>query len=166
MKKSLSTAIHNAARNDDALTLRSLLDENPDAVEIENEHGEAALVTAAVAGSTVCVRLLLDRGAEPGRQKGFALTCACYHGHTRVVQAILRAGGDDIVRQVPRWHGLHAACGWGDSSKPNAEIVKMLLDCGASSKRVFEGRTPLQYAIDAGRHDIVSILTQHGKSRS
>lgn len=164
MDKALAIAIHEAAKADDERSIRSLLVDHPGAVEIENEHGEAPLVTAAVEGSSSCVRVLLEYGAKPDRQKGFALTCACYHGHAEVVQSLLDAGADRVVREVKRWHGLHAACGWGSASKPNVDIVSMLLDAGANSKRVFEGRTPLQYARDIGRADIVSILTQHQSS--
>ncbi len=157
--------VHDAARDDDLSFLRSVLSSRPDAVEIENADGEAPLVTAAALGNTAAVKLLLEHGADPCRQRGFALTCACYHGHAGVVQALLQAGADRVVHDVSRWHGLHAACGWGEASKPNVEIVRMLLAAGASSKRKFLGRTPLQYAEEAGRADIVSLLREHHSSR-
>ena len=86
------------------------------------------------------VSLLVEHGADVNEQKGFALTCACYHGHVDVVRALLDAGGDTVARQR-RWHGLHAACGWGEGSKPSVEIVRMLLDAGALPDRQFQGRT-------------------------
>ena len=165
MNEPLGIRIHQAAHDNDGSSLRLLLANHPEAVGIENVHGEAPLVTAAVEGSTNCVKLLLENGADPCHQEGFALTCACYHGHAAIVQALLEAGADAVVQEVPRWHGLHAACGWGDGSRPNAEIVKMLLDVGANAKRVFQGRTPLQYAKAAGHTDIVSVLQQHTKHR-
>ncbi len=42
----------------------------------------------------------------------------------------------------------------------------MLLEAGTNPKKVFEGKTPLQYAKAAGLLDIVSILKQHNTSHS
>ena len=64
------------------------------------------------------------------------------------MKILLKGVADAVIREVPRWHGLHAACGWG--KKPKAEIVPILLDAGANPKKVFEGKTPLQYAQAAG----------------
>ncbi len=47
----------------------------------------------------------------PLKEKGVALTCACYWGHAEVVKILLEGGADAVIREVPRWHGLHAACG-------------------------------------------------------
>ena len=54
----------------------------------------------------------------------------------------------------------------GGAKKPNVAIVQMLPDARANAKRVFCGKTPLQYAKAAGQSEIVSILKQHHKSRS
>ena len=164
MPESLADRVHGAADRNDVSSLRSLLAEHPDAIEIENDDGEAPLVAAAVEGSTAAVKLLLELGADPCRQKAFALTCACYWGHVDVVEALLEGGGDVAVREVRRWHGLHTACGWG--RHPKVEIVQMLLDAGANPKRIFEGRTPLQYAKEKGQSEIVALLQKHREPRS
>ena len=69
MIEPLAARIHEAAGDNEVAQLRSILADQPEAVEIENEHGEAPLVTAAVEGSTDCVKLLLAHGADSCRRR-------------------------------------------------------------------------------------------------
>ena len=135
MDSDVTQRLRDAASANDLAELKQLLDASPEAVDWGDENDEAALVAASCAGQLDAVKFLLERGADPCRQKGFALTCACYWGHSSVVQILLDAGADKVVRENRRWHGLHAACGWGKN--PKIETVKLLIEYGANVKRIF-----------------------------
>ena len=162
MDSDFAQQLHDAAGANDVATLKQLLTSRPEAVDWGDANDEAALVSASCNGQVEAVKYLIQRGADPCRQQGFALTCACYWGHPAVVQVLLEAGADTVVREARRWHGLHAACGWGQH--PKLDSVKLLLHYGANAKRVFEGKTPIEYARDAGQPEIEACLKQHLKA--
>ena len=119
-----------------------LLEHNAN-IDIRNEHGESALHVAAVPrakGDHVHImQVLLDRGANPNSRDN----CNCtplHHSSWREKNQYERQG--------------------------TVEGTRLLLKHGAIiDAKDDDGKTPLQLALEHGRHDIATCLKEHGATR-
>jgi hypothetical protein len=127
-----SPAFFTACRAGDVERLRELLDERPELVRERDADGSTGL-HAAVA-HLACVRLLLERGADPdARDAGdnaSPLHFAAGYGHAETVRALLDAGAD------PHGNGdVHDAevIGWAAGNPTNVAngVIPLLLARGA-----------------------------------
>jgi ankyrin repeat protein len=125
-------AVFAACSSGDAGALRALLDADPELANARHPHGFVPL-HAAVAHPE-CVRLLLERGADPGaRDAGDSaspLHFAAAKGVLESVRALLDAGAD------VHGHGdAHEGdvIGWAAGERRNAEngVLALLLERGA-----------------------------------
>lgn len=176
-----------AARGDLGL-VTELLDrgEDPDQV---NSSGWSAMMFAAEAGRPEVVALLLQRGASVGirdDKSRSALSVAARWGHSRVLDGLLTAVGEQEIQQVfreafreNRWPAMEWALAHGadpdtleeDARTPlilatirgDVSLVKRLLAAGAYADHADRtGRSALLHAAEAGHVELVKLLLDEG----
>lgn len=147
-------------------------------------RGVTPLIAAAGVGNTVAAKLLLERGADPaayaagvGQKTVTPLLGAAHNGDVELTRLLLARkpdldtkspDNDGIVKNGPVAFGsltaLHLA-----TAAPSPDVVKMLLDAGASvDARDARGTTPLMWAIATDRPEprIVHMLLAKGADPS
>jgi truncated hemoglobin YjbI len=171
----------------DTSALERYLNTNPellDAVDPADDYQEVTLLAHAVCGgSSGCVRLLVDRGAEVRRHSGKLLYLAVTADRADLVALLIDHGADvsrvdsmgrldDANRPVadllhahgkrpPTWM-LPYACR-ADVSRNELHRVRVLLDYGADvSDRGRYGRTALHYAVRGGKLPLIELLLERG----
>ena len=158
--KGATTPLHNAAENDEAKVIASLLDRGAD-IEAHNEKGSTPLHVAAAHNKPEVVALLLDRGADIEARSATGHTPLHYAaGYNKPeVVALLLDRGADIEASPDTGHTpLHYAAG---DNKP--EVVVLLLDKGADIEaRTEKGRTPLHVATRYNKPEVVALLLDRG----
>ncbi|MFC1753153.1 ankyrin repeat domain-containing protein [Thermoproteota archaeon] len=151
-----------AAQTGDTDTIKSILDEDSDAVD-STYNGWAPLHFAAENNQKDAVELLVDeRDADSeiqGPGKITPLMCAAMFGHTEVVEVLLlTAAADDEDKEGAL--ALHYACCGGYE-----EAAKLLIEDEETtvSKADSEGATPLHWAAGNGwGEDLISLLITEG----
>jgi len=126
-----------------------------------------ALFAAAGRGDALLTKQLLDRGADPNKRTDFGHYAIheAAGGHKDVVDLLLAAGADVNVRVSPKgpdspnqWTPLHYAAYGG-----HAEIGRALLGKGADvNARDLWGKTPLHYAREQNKTDMLKLLRENG----
>ncbi|KAM3456912.1 hypothetical protein NHJ6243_008017 [Beauveria neobassiana] len=180
------TPLQLAARAGDVATMKSILSQNPAAVNEppRGYYGQTALQAACMHGQELAVQLLIHAGADLHFSGGNnlqrnALQIACGHGDEKIVDMLLAAGArvDNVTDAstaglqkvsrsrvtVTRYNGrtaLQAACERG-----HTHLVHRLLQIGAdvnAPPSPTAGYTALQAAAGGGYLEIVDLLLQHG----
>ena len=123
--------VHEAAAVGDVDRLRDLTDADPQLVRAVASDGFTPLHLAAFFARPRAVRLLLDRGADPGavavnEMRVTPLHSAAAAGDRESMRMLLEAGADPNARQQGGFTALHAAEALGDR-----EMAEMLLASGA-----------------------------------
>lgn len=124
-----------------------------------DDAGMTPLCSAAAAGSTSCIELLLAHGADANvANKGGQLPLHYHKGRAAVIAALLPVTRDINVVDKSGATALHRAAGPGYLAAAEA-----LLAAGAklNCKDRF-GNTPLHLAAEEGRMDVVRCLLDHG----
>eukprot|EP01122_Echinamoeba_exundans_P008718 TRINITY_DN2944_c0_g1_i1.p1 TRINITY_DN2944_c0_g1~~TRINITY_DN2944_c0_g1_i1.p1 ORF type:complete len:629 (-),score=55.75 TRINITY_DN2944_c0_g1_i1:119-2005(-) len=172
------TPLHAAAFNGRLRFAKHLLDSrlcNIDAVfsspEDEGTGNISALHLAAENAHLPLVKLLLDHGAHINlsmTRGQTPLICAAANNSLPVVQLLVERGADVNKCMVDGTHPLHVAVLVG-----NEEMTRCLLQVrhiDVNAKRIDDpsdpsasGYTPLHYACDVGRKDLVSALLERGE---
>lgn len=137
---------------------------HPEIVAEPNSLNEA-LLAAADAGASQCVKELLRLGADVNvRDKSdeTPLICTCRWGYAKVARILLQAGAD--VNAVANWNetALDEAV-----SGNNPTTVRVLLEAGADPSirpRTNPQITPLELAREKGFHEIVRLLQSHSRA--
>ena len=123
---------------------------------------EADFFEACALGNASRVRTLLDMHPEFHRQDsadGFSpLGLAAYFGHLQTAGVLVGAGAD-VNHASPTFQvtPLHSAV-----ASRSAEIVELLLSCGASPNSSEPGGSPLHSAACTGDQKIVKMLLAAG----
>ena len=155
-----TTPLHNAAENDEAKVVASLLDRGAD-IEARNEKGSTPLHVAAEYNESEVVALLLDRGAniESHTKRGVTpLHLAAAHNKPEVVALFLDRGANIEARPESGRTPLHFAARY---NKP--EVVELLLDRGANiAARNEKGTTPLHFAARYNKPEVVALFLDRG----
>jgi len=117
---------------------------------------------AGAEGRLQILRMTLEHGANltsVNRYGGTALIPAAHHGHTQTVAALLETDIDiDHVNSLG-WTALLEAIILGDGGSTYVEIVRLLVESGASSDIAdSNGVSPLQHARHSGYSEIVELL--------
>ncbi len=128
----------------------------------EIPNGRTALMSAATAGHTAVVQALIEVGADVlARAHGdyCALYCAVWHSHPECVRALVAAGADvNAAPGAPPVSLLSSAI-----SKRNVDIVRQLLEAGASVTRKDQfGGTALGLAASHEEPEAVRLLLAAG----
>ncbi|KAK8109177.1 heterokaryon incompatibility protein-domain-containing protein [Apiospora sp. TS-2023a] len=126
----------------------------------QDKEIESPLLIASRVGNEKCVRLLLDRGAHPGRENDSrprALKYASEHCHEAIVELLLSRGVN-----------CHAQMSWVDnpltraSSMGHENTVQLLLDGGVDPNQKTGHDTPLLLAAAGGHENVVWQLLNKG----
>ena len=101
-----------------------------------------------------------DSGGTHARDSPIML--ACHEQDAVALRRALAAGADINVRETGGWTPIHKVLYRGD----NVEMVSMLLEAGLDldARDTIRGRTPLHFAVSAGRVDSVAALIAAGAS--
>jgi ankyrin repeat protein len=143
-REGLRTPVHIAATNRRPQVLKMLIEHNAD-IHVRSIFGYSPLHLAA--SSTV-----------PERD------------HVDVMQVLLDHGADPNALDDDNSTPLHHSSWWQNgniaSRKGTVEGTRLLLKYGAIiDAEDNKGRTPLQLALEHGRHDMVACLKEHGATR-
>ncbi|XP_065121671.1 diacylglycerol kinase iota isoform X1 [Paramisgurnus dabryanus] len=120
---------------------------------------EQALLSAAMKGDLTTVSNFYGSGVSLLARDSMgctALHLAAGHGHTDVVSFILEHGSKLMLDLTERETGdtaLHKA-----AAQQHYEVCRRLLDAGASLNKNLLGKTPKDYALDAGNSEMASLL--------
>ena len=121
---------------------------------------------AAAEGRVEILKLTLGAGADlrsVNRYRGTALIPAAHHGHVEAVKLLLATAIDkDHVNNLG-WTALLEAVILGDGGATHTEIVRLLVEAGASpSLADRDGVTPLAHARKSNYSAMVRILSAAG----
>ncbi|KAJ0007530.1 hypothetical protein Pint_29647 [Pistacia integerrima] len=158
--KSLSTALHIAARYGHIKLVTEIIRLRPEMTAAENKNLETPLHDACRQGNADVVRLLMETdpwvSCRCNSEKQSLLFIACSNGHLEVVKFLLcqpwlleiEENNDDLT-------SLHVAV-----SKGHADIVAHLLKiCPNFAQKIDKnGYSPLHYACSKGRVAITKML--------
>lgn len=156
------TALHVAAfaSHDNAVTALVKGGADPNALE----HDRYDIITiAGVAGDVDMVKLAVSLGGNPANvtsiYDGTALIASAHRGHMDVVQALVDARAPlDHINNLG-WTALIEAVILGDGGHRHTEIVRILVEAGASTSIADRGgRTPLDHAKARNFAEMISIL--------
>jgi ankyrin repeat protein len=150
-----------AAKNEDAATVRSLIRQHAD-VNAADVDGTTALIYAAHQNDLDLVKALLAAGADAkaaNRYRVTALAEACNLGNGEMMKTLLKAGADP-----------NTAIGEGETPLMTASRtgtvtgVKALLAAGAKANTTesYRGETALMWAVAENHADIAKLLIAAG----
>ena len=121
--------------------------------------GSTALMGAATADCELCVRFLLEHGADAKAKTGSgytALHAASFEGNPATAKLLLDAGAPVNVADE---RGLTPLMMAANSRTKNREVVRMLLDRGADTEaKDGSGRTAAEWAAIGARREVMSML--------
>ena len=150
-----------AARAEDAATVRALLEQQVD-VNAAEVDGTTALHWAAYQGDVETARLLLAAGARTGVTNRYGVTplaLAAERGEARIVGALLEAGADPNATLPEGETVLMAAARAGD-----VDTLRLLLAHGAdvAARESWRGQTALMWAAAQNHARAVHTLIELG----
>jgi ankyrin repeat protein len=146
-----ATPLKKAAEYGHTEVVRLLLDKGADVNE-KLKDGSTALRWAAIAGHIDVVKLLLDRGADvhaKAEDGSTALMWAAVTGHFDLV-TLLKGHGAELT--------LPTAAMLGNQ----AEVQKLVRSGADVNEQDSDGWTPLMYAVQKGRLEVVKLLLDEG----
>lgn len=150
-----------AAKNQDAATLRALLKQHVDA-NASDVDGTTALIYAAHQNDMDSVNLLLAAGANAKAANQYQVTAlaeASSVGNSAMMEALLKAGADPSATSGEGETPLMTASRTGAVAG-----VKALLARGANvnAKDAYRGETALMFAVAENHADVAKLLIDAG----
>jgi ankyrin repeat protein len=151
-----------AAAYVDSVPMARLLLENGAMVEDEFPHISAI----HAARSAEMVHLLLDHQADPEKNSDNwtrykPLHWYAYRNNVAAMRVVLQRGGVDVQPESRRvhWESQPYYMPLHEAAQRSVEAVRLLLEFGADMKeRNVQFETPLHFAVNAEKLDIVSLL--------
>lgn len=115
--------------NESLVRIRSLLDQYPGSINVQNSVGQCPLHQAVLKGRVDLVKLLVERGADVNAQVAkqwvweddTPLMIAVEKENVQIVKALLKAGADPTIRGDYGWLPVTVA-----GQEKNPEIVSLL----------------------------------------
>ena len=159
--------INYAASSGDLGMVRTMLDEEPPAIEAEQLNNATPLLSAALAGQTEVVEFLLTRGAdmETTTFEGLSvLGAALESGNLNTAKALVNAGlpPNSYLDRKFGIRPLH----WC-AKRNQMAMATTFLDLGAlPDDGTLAGERPLHTAVIAGSGDVATLLLERGASPS
>ena len=177
--------IHHVSSEGYLESVRFLIEHGVDVDTICREYGETAIGYAAERGHLACVRYLLDHGANLHHMDfagHTALTWCVYYDHVEVIQYLLNNGAKvnttlgaesttllHIAADKSSINTMRILLEWIEKDQNRDKLTEAVDVAGdnVTLKRLIEqpdsdGRTPLHYAAEYGRLNIVNLLLTHG----
>jgi uncharacterized protein len=135
-------------------------------VNAKDDIGDSPYLYAGAEGRDEILKMTLAAGADlnsTNRYGGTALIPAAHHGHPETVKILLATAIDkDHVNKLG-WTALLEAVILGDGGRTHTEIVRLLVEAGASVNIADrEGVTPLAHARRRGYVAMARILEARG----
>lgn len=125
-----------------------------------NVRGQSALYIAMSRRSLASAQVLLNRGARLSDKNTSAndmLALAIRTGDVPLIDVVIRRGGN--VRELERQKGFSLV--WLTPPTVNVDLLRLLVRHGMDVNfRGNDGRTPLMYAAQAGRSEIVKLMLE------
>jgi len=161
--------IHEAASIGRTELVSAFLSENPALIDSYSQEGFTPVALAAHFGHIETLKCLISRGGNINAVSRHAMNVTPLHaalfGRRLESAKILIEAGADVTRKrggngQPRagWTALHYVASLGF-----ADLVEPLIEHGADpAVRDDEGHTPLQVAVQADQHEVVTRLTRKG----
>ena len=154
------TALLAATHGNHGAAARALIAAGAD-VNARDDIQDSPFLYAGAEGRIEILKMTLPTADLKGtnRYGGTALIPAAHHGHIEVVRILLGTAIDkDHVNRLG-WTALLEAVILGDGGAVHTEIVRLLVDAGASvSIADKDGVTPLQHAKRRGFREMIRIL--------
>lgn len=132
----------------------------PSALAAEPSSVDEQLLSAIRAYDAEAAKVALDEGANPNAgdfYNGYALTIAAGLGNEEIVQLLVENGADVNIFVDEGYTALAEAVNGG-----HYQVVAYLLDLGVNPNQLVSGVTPIFFAAQSGRPDIVELLLQYG----
>jgi ankyrin repeat protein len=153
-----SVNIFDAVKEDDLMTVKALLKDDPNLIVGKDKYGYTPLQWTALQGRTEMAELLLANKAEVNAKQQFGMTplhLAVNRRFKELSELLLAHGGDVNARDNNGGTPLHLA-----AMQSNRELMELLLAHGAEANaRNNKGDTPLHMA---GLTEAVELLLAHG----
>jgi len=154
--------IHDAAKNGDLEHVQTLVEDNNELLNEQDDQGKTSLNHAIATGHIDVAEFLIERGADvnlPDNENESPLHTAAALGDTGITRLLLEKGATSInVGGIRQMTPLHWAC-----HKGHPDIVKILLEYGADTEaREVIGQTPLMLAAENRDMRLVDILVDGG----
>ena len=162
---SLPDRVVEAAKHQDKVTLRALLDRRAD-VNAPQADGATALHWATYWDDLETVTLLIDAGARVNATNDLGVTplsLACANGSASLVSTLLKAGADPDTTAASGETPLMAAARSGSTG-----AVKALVSHGAevNTKTPVNEQTALMWALSEKHLDVAQTLIEQGANIS
>src|SRR3954469_16902863 len=159
------TALLAATQRNRIEVARFLIQEGAD-VNAKDFIQDSPYLYAAAEGRIEILKMTLAAGADlkdTNRYRGTGLIPAAHHGHVEAVKLLLATAIDkDHVNNLG-WTALLEAVILGDGGAAHTEIVRLLVEAGASVNIADrDGVTPLAHAKKSGYSGMVRILGAAG----
>jgi ankyrin repeat protein len=148
--------IFECCRTGNTKKLERLIKKQPELVNQTNENGFSPLIIATYRNQESCVRLLLQKGANPNQasQEGTALIGACYKNNQNIALLLLQNGASPIVKGANEMTPLIFA-----AQNRNKILIDTLLSRGADkSHKDAMDRTAYDYAVALEFTELTLIL--------
>lgn len=131
-----------------------------------DKYGMTCLHWAVLGGNAKCVRLLLEKGADPNIVSQFSeapLHIACRLGSSEIATLLIEYNANINIKTSKKISPLHYA-----SLSGNCSIIQTILDADEYDQGVVEHDrdilTPLHYAVFKGQHKVVNLFLNYSES--
>lgn len=156
-----NTLLHRFVQRGDLSVVKYLVEKANVRVNATNARGETPLKHASCRGNLAIVKYLVEVGrAYVGLQDKFGWTPlheALYYEHSDVAKYLINHVGTNVTVECTLGTPLHIASMRGD-----IVLVKLLLEKGTKVNAKNElGETPLHFACEMGRGEVVKYLVEH-----
>ncbi|KAI8975041.1 hypothetical protein BDF20DRAFT_914030 [Mycotypha africana] len=161
-----AVTVFEAAQKGSFQTLRSLIENKKASVHDRDAQGATPLHFATLSDNDICVKYLIDKGAEvdcpAGELQATPLHWACRQGRLNAVHQLIKEGANPSLTDGQGFNALHLAV-----HSSHAMLVLYLLylgDIDIDTADNVGGHTPLMWAAYQGHPQSVDLLLRFGAS--
>lgn len=139
--------------------LDALLEADPAEVNAWSRDGFAPLSLAIFGGQADAARVLIDEGADVEAMSRHPtiqvrpIHTAAFVGSAELGKILLEAGADPNSTAEGGFTALHSVAQNGDLA-----FTRLLLEHGADATAEVQGKTPIEFAQEAGAGEVVELL--------